>query len=130
MGLYAIVLAGGGYCGPLIFGFIADGAGFEWCFYTATILAVVGFFILFFLLEETNYVRQPIEPITEVPLSEDTTKEHPPSETSIEVESSETHRKSYLQRLAVWHPTPGLSMLGRVKLSFYYFSWPIVVYTG
>ncbi|KAL3459903.1 major facilitator superfamily domain-containing protein [Aspergillus heterothallicus] len=55
--LYAFVLFGSNFIAPLLAGFIADGAGWQWVVYFATIILAVCSVITFFFLEETIYFR-------------------------------------------------------------------------
>ncbi|KAL7420325.1 hypothetical protein Q5752_005294 [Cryptotrichosporon argae] len=57
IGLYAMSLFGSNYLAPLVAGFIADGQGWKWVMYWSAIWNAGGFIILFFLMEETNYIR-------------------------------------------------------------------------
>lgn len=147
MGLYAIVLAGGGYCGPLMYGFIADRLGFEWTFSIATIIASVGLIIIFFMMEETNYVRRPGPVIEAVDVAD--AQEKPaktakddsnetegisstPSDAAGPSNTSQAYagKKPYIKRLALWHPTPGVSVWASTVRTFKYLTWPIIFYAG
>ena len=55
--LYGLLLAGSNFFAPIIAGFITDGQGWEWVLYWCAIFCGIGFVVLFFFLEETNYSR-------------------------------------------------------------------------
>jgi len=57
MALYSLAIAGASYFGPVISGFISQYAGYVWVFYIPAMFLAVVFVVLFFAMEETNYVR-------------------------------------------------------------------------
>ncbi|GME65102.1 mfs general substrate transporter [Neofusicoccum parvum] len=81
LGLYALLLAGSNFFAPIIAGFINDGQGWEWVLYWCAIFCFIGFVFLFFLMEETNYVRHtPGTPVSSSPGTStptETEKSHP-----------------------------------------------------
>ncbi|KAM0137877.1 hypothetical protein ACHAO1_003762 [Botrytis cinerea] len=64
MGLYAFMLAGSNFLAPILAGFINDGQGWRWVMYWCAIFLAIGFVFCFFLMEETNYDRAPLEKTT------------------------------------------------------------------
>lgn len=58
MSLYGLFLGGASCLGPIIAGFINDNCGYEWVFYVPTILGAFVTVVIFFFMEETNYVRK------------------------------------------------------------------------
>lgn len=56
--VYGLLLAGSNFFAPIIAGFITDGQGWEWVLYWSAIFNGVGFVILFFFMEETNFRRE------------------------------------------------------------------------
>ncbi|KAF7864550.1 hypothetical protein EAF04_006682 [Stromatinia cepivora] len=61
MGLYAFMLVGSNFLAPILAGFINDGQGWRWVMYWCAIFLAIGFVFCFFLMEETNYDRAPLE---------------------------------------------------------------------
>ncbi|VUC30657.1 unnamed protein product [Clonostachys rosea] len=59
--LYTFILFGSNFLAPFFAGFIAEGAGWRWVMYFATIIMVVCSVILFFFSEETIFFRETIE---------------------------------------------------------------------
>lgn len=142
MGVYATVLTAGAYVAPIMFGFIAENLGFKWTFYTATIIAVVGLVIIFFFLEETNYARNaPMIISTPGAIKKETitagldVKKHDSARAASDSEDARQQniaytKKTYIQRLSLWNPTPGPSPITRIVRAFTYLSWPIIFYSG
>lgn len=146
MGMYAFTLAGSNYFTPVLCGFIAEyqdgGNGWRWVFYWPAIFLAFVFVFLFFFMEETNYVRMTAG------IVEDT--DSPPPEhavgpdaeknptlanagfTRASTEDGIVHPtpKTYVQKLSLWHPTPGDNMLHRAIRSLKYLGWPVIFYAG
>lgn len=57
MGIYSLSLVGSNYFAPVICGFIAQYQGWQWAFFWPSIFLAAAFVFLFFLMEETNFVR-------------------------------------------------------------------------
>ncbi|KAL3489805.1 major facilitator superfamily domain-containing protein [Aspergillus germanicus] len=109
--LYAFVLFGSNFIAPFVAGFIADGAGWEWVMYFATIFLAVCSVIIFFFLEETIYFRKATESV-EVVYAADAAKKDDASEHNDQPATSAsgchgteagtaTPRKPRLQKLAL-----------------------------
>jgi hypothetical protein len=138
MGIYSFTLAGSNYFAPVICGFIAERQGWQWVFYWPAIFNAVAFLFLFFFMEETNYQRK----IIGVVISSDSSpaaldrdlvgqeKMQPvTSQSGASVEAG-TVTKPFVQKLSIWQPMPGQSMVGRAKRSLQYLSWPVIAYCG
>ncbi|KXJ87153.1 major facilitator superfamily domain-containing protein [Microdochium bolleyi] len=142
MGIYAFTLAGSNYFTPVICGFIAEYQGWQWVFYWPAIFLAVVFVFLFFFMEETNYIRKNISGA--LPPAESASSEQgvaldemektisAAAESAPECEAGEIHlpARTYMQKLSLWRPTPGLNMLSRAGRSLRYLSWPLIVYAG
>ncbi|KAG1727697.1 major facilitator superfamily domain-containing protein [Suillus lakei] len=61
IGIYTLFLFGSNYFAPLIAGFIYDGQGWHWVMYWAAIINFGSLIVLFFFMEETNFVRNTSE---------------------------------------------------------------------
>lgn len=145
MGIYALCLAGSNFFAPVICGFIADGMNWKWVFYFPAIFLACALVFCFFCMEETNYHRLTVG-IVEVPSRIETVKAAHTGEKTDEdngvvhkelrvatVETGWTalgSNKTFLQRLSLWQPSPGQSMLGRAVQSLKYLTWPIIFYAG
>ncbi|EKG14623.1 hypothetical protein MPH_08203 [Macrophomina phaseolina MS6] len=79
LGLYALLLAGSNFFAPVIAGFINDGQSWEWVLYWCAIFCFIGFVFLFFLMEETNYLRQTSGTAVSSTLGTSTPTEKPPT---------------------------------------------------
>ncbi|CEP64897.1 uncharacterized protein LALA0_S14e01728g [Lachancea lanzarotensis] len=58
LSLYGLTLLLASFLAPFVAGFISEGQGWEWVMWWCAILCAVGFVILFFFMEETNYDRK------------------------------------------------------------------------
>ncbi|KAH9882287.1 hypothetical protein J1614_000523 [Plenodomus biglobosus] len=139
MGLYSFSLAGSSYFAPVISGFIADGQGWQWVFYWPAIFNAIAFVVLFFFLEETNYIRTKSETTPAVasvleqasPVAEqDPEKAASPTAQSIASDIMGTTTKSFTQKMSLWQPSPGPSMFSRAISSLKYLGWPVIFYSG
>ncbi|KAI8933020.1 hypothetical protein NX059_009669 [Plenodomus lindquistii] len=139
MGIYALTLTGSNYFAPIIAGFIADGQGWQWVFYWPAIFNAVAFVILFLFMEETNYVRKTPSTIlattassrpTSSATGQDPEKAGPLTAQRTATEEVGTTTKSFTQKLALWHVTPGRGMLSRAIRSLKYLGWPVIFYAG
>ncbi|KAI9373189.1 MFS general substrate transporter [Aspergillus egyptiacus] len=138
MGLYAFFLAGSNYFAPVICGFIAEYQSWEWVFYWPAIFCGVSMVILFFFMEETNYVREKpttFEAAVTLPTpAEDGTAEkglsaHPSNE-SAGVGTVYT-KKTYIQKLSILGPQQAKNnLIRRAWQTVYYLSWPVIFYAG
>lgn len=147
MGFYAFTLAGSNYFAPVICGFIAEGQGWQWVFFYPSIFLGVLFVFLFFFMEETNYVRKTTSVVsvadaTLLDPSKSTDEEKYPTttgpaekvpsatdDTPVVAEAYPPPR-TFVQKLNIWYPTPGRSMISRAIASLKYLSWPIIFYAG
>lgn len=109
----------------------------QWVFYWPAIFNAITFVILFFFLEETNYNRKATAlPTTSEPpmaiFSPEYDTEKADALTSQKAASIEIGTKTqfFTQKLSLWQPSPGQSMLGRAKRSLKYLSWPVIFYAG
>lgn len=140
MGLYAFMLAGSNYFTPVICGFIADGQGWRWVFYWPAIFLSIVFVFLFFFLEDTNYTRVTTgivvqsESSSEMISSADEEKQGILKATSsiwtISADSVTPKLKTYREKLSIWQPHPGQSMISRAVRSLKYLGWPVIFYAG
>ncbi|KAH6680435.1 putative MFS transporter [Halenospora varia] len=138
MGLYAFFLAGSNYFAPVICGFINEYQGWRWVFYWPSIFLGVAFIILFFFMEETNYVRKTVGVVEDStttssaasPRISDEKKGAPETEDP-EIGTAQIFpKKCYLQKLALKDkPKPNL-MFYRSLLTMRFISWPVVFYAG
>jgi len=145
MGLYAFFLAGSNYFAPVICGFIADNQGWKWVFYWPTIFLSVGLIICFFFMEETNYKRSTVGVVetisgTQTP-TDATVQEKDASKSAVvaggpqpsDIESGTVQylsKKTQLQKLSLWQPSPGQNVVARAILSLKYLGWPVIFYAG
>ncbi|CAH0046919.1 unnamed protein product [Clonostachys solani] len=144
MGIYALSLAGSNYFAPVICGFIAEYQGWRWVFYWPAIFLAAAFVFLFLFMEETNYHRVHSGQETRIQAGSVTTTDHnaselpdsekndtPPTSPPL-AENGEVYAapRSFVQKLAVWYPTPGQNMLQRVVRAITFLSWPVIFYAG
>jgi hypothetical protein len=102
------------------------------------IFNAVTFVFLFFFMEETNYQRRPTgsgstlnSPSTALTVDPvDQEKAHRVTSKPATSIKAGTVTKPFVQKLSVWQPTPGQSMLKRAKRSLQYLSWPVIAYCG
>ncbi|KAK5057484.1 hypothetical protein LTR84_011484 [Exophiala bonariae] len=148
MAWYAFSLCSSNILAPMFAGFIYNGQGYRWVLYWPAIGCGLGFLILFFLMEETNYDRK---------LSPDATVHHQPSinstgtVTPAEAAEPETkmstpttnadiqdvsqvgvvyRRKTYADKLKILDkPRPNLLLTMAVR-PFLFISLPVVTYCG
>ncbi|KAG2125510.1 major facilitator superfamily domain-containing protein [Suillus clintonianus] len=106
IGIYTLFLFGSNYFAPLIAGFIYDGQGWHWVMYWAAIINFGSLIVLFFFMEETNFVRNTSEATEAVHLSTkpDAEKDDKESTISSPVSSGDLTGipKTYAQRLALF----------------------------
>ncbi|CAH0036979.1 unnamed protein product [Clonostachys rhizophaga] len=144
MGIYALSLAGSNYFAPVICGFIAEYQGWAWVFYWPAIFLAAAFVFLFLFMEETNYHRVQSAQETRIQTGPVTNTDRkakdllasekidiPPASTSL-AENGEVYAapRSFVQKLAVWYPSPGQNMLQRVVRALTFLSWPVIFYAG
>jgi len=121
-------------------GFIYDGMGWKWVLYWPAIGCGLGFLILFFLMEETNYDRKTIGVVEAVESSASSNKDstHDPEKgasaalptiTSIEA-SPVFEKKTYLQKLKILDKSKPNQLLVMMWRPFTFVSLPVVVYSG
>ncbi|KIX10420.1 uncharacterized protein Z518_01502 [Rhinocladiella mackenziei CBS 650.93] len=138
MGVYAFTLAGSNYFAPVICGFIAEYQGWRWVFYWPAIFLAATFIFLFLFMEETNYTRKTTGIVADIesPPPESVTdteqEKNPTVRQSNNVEPGEISKapKTLAQKLSVWQPHPGQSMIKRAIRSLKYLGWPVIFYAG
>ncbi|KKK24331.1 MFS transporter [Aspergillus ochraceoroseus] len=141
MGLYAFFLAGSNYFAPVISGFIAEYQSWEWVFYWPAIFSGASIVILFFFMEETNYMRKKPGSIPEAPTEalspspEYADKEKSPASNAVHQSDPEVgavySKKTYLQKLSLVGPRQVRNnMFRRLWQTIYYLSWPVIFYAG
>lgn len=138
MGWYALSLAASQVLTPVLCGFIAQYKTLNWVYYCATIFLGACFLFLFFFMEETNYNRKSfdiVENSIQSTLSTDCSKEgFKISDTQIThaVDTSvPCKEKSFVKKLALLGvKKEQFTILRRIEQTFYFFSWPIIVYAG
>lgn len=137
MGIYSFTLAGSNYFTPIICGFIAQYQGWQWVFYWPAIFLAFVFVFLFLFMEETNYTRayapkrrvQVDENTLEAPTDE---KKEVPAADSSQAETGEvyTESKTFVQKMSLWHPSPGQNMIRHAGRAIKFLSWPVIFYAG
>ena len=146
MALYSLAIAGASYFGPVISGFISQYAGYVWIFYIPAMFLAVVFVVLFFAMEETNYVRvysgtTSPEDSESISLSETTdisagkqgsVPRVIPATRVMSSTVGQVHRpkKSYWQKMSLWTPTPGPSIPASAMRSLRFLGWPVIFYSG
>ncbi|CAI6091727.1 unnamed protein product [Clonostachys chloroleuca] len=137
MGFYTFALAGSNYFTPIICGFIAQYQGWQWVFYWPAIFLAFVFVFLLLFMEETNYNR-PVMPSATIQLATQVTEQAADKKTDLNAESSsqaengEVHSmpKTFLQKMSLWQPLPGQSMVRHAARSLKFLSWPVIFYAG
>lgn len=140
MGLYAFFLAGSNYFAPVICGFIAEYQGWRWVFYWPSIFLGCAITFLFFFCEETNYVREHVDPPATVVRTESSTVsensgEHEKSAPVVDSEAAEAGavytKKPYTKKLSLLGPRQKQNTIfRRFWQILYYLSWPVIFYAG
>ncbi|KAI0919378.1 hypothetical protein AcV7_006131 [Taiwanofungus camphoratus] len=100
IGLYTLFLFGSNYLAPLIAGFIWNGQGWPWVMYWAAIINAVALVLLFFFMEETNYLRDISQADSDDVTDEKIKYLDVSSDAKIELVGTPT---SFRQRLAVFN---------------------------
>ncbi|KIW91773.1 uncharacterized protein Z519_07743 [Cladophialophora bantiana CBS 173.52] len=144
---YGMVLFSAIYVMTIIAGFIADGQGWPWVLFWASIFCAVGFVFLFFLMEETNYeVRgsnvggaaasvEVNNESLEGPATSNSDPEKTPWVTRATPDSVPQiyPRKSYFDKLKLWR-TADLKkenrILGMMLRPIVFFTYPVILYAG
>ncbi|KAB8232673.1 putative MFS transporter [Aspergillus alliaceus] len=142
MGLYAFFLAGSNYFAPVICGFIAEYQGWEWVFYWPAVFCAAAAAFLFLFMEETNYTRENVSPITSISPTEPSisASEKGEQEKATPIDTAQHtnselgdvyNKKTYIKKLSLLGPRqPKNHMLRRLWHGLYYLSWPVVFYAG
>ncbi|KAG5750224.1 hypothetical protein H9Q70_007137 [Fusarium xylarioides] len=136
MGIYSFALAGSNYFAPVVCGFIADHQGWQWVFYWPAIFLAAVFVFLFLFMEETNYTREPVsEDTPEVTFSQGEIKNEKSDSVAADAPAAENGEvynspKTFIQKMSLWQPSPGQSMLTRSWRSLKYLTWPVIFYAG
>lgn len=145
MAVYALSLAGSNYFAPVICGFVADNQGWQWVFHWAAIFCGVGLVFIYFFLEETNYQRATVGVVeiasgtqtpTESTEMDSTAEKNPHTSQTPEMASAESgvvqyrSQKTFVQKLSIWHPSPGPNHFKRMVSSLRYLGWPVIFYVG
>lgn len=143
--LYGLLLAGSNFFAPIIAGFITDGQGWQWVLYWCAIFCGIGFIVLFFLLEETNYSRPiqvdvgraPASPPAELAAGKEAEKtaqviqeepRSPPSEIQPHYSKKTYMDKLKLVRMADLRKPNRL--LGMVSRPLIFLTFPVIFYSG
>ncbi|KAH7884237.1 major facilitator superfamily domain-containing protein [Phlebopus sp. FC_14] len=103
IGVYTLFLFGSNYFAPLIAGFIYDGQGWHWVMYWAAIINFGSLIVLFFFMEETNFVRTNSEAAEAVDFNSSEEKDDKSSSASPSPGELVGTPKSFLQRLALFN---------------------------
>ncbi|EXJ94818.1 hypothetical protein A1O1_03216 [Capronia coronata CBS 617.96] len=151
MGVYALFIAGANFAAPIMSGFINDGQGWQWVLYWCAIFNGGTLVILFFLMEETNFVRpalagvdqdfvaeaQVSETAMAVPQSTDAKGAlQAPStspKTSATAVTTTYHKTTYLQRMRLFRTQDlqkTIQLKGMILRPLKFLSFPIVVFSG
>ncbi|KAI1070986.1 hypothetical protein LB507_011064 [Fusarium sp. FIESC RH6] len=143
IGIYALALAGSNYFAPVISGFIAEYQGWQWVFYWPAIFLSFVFVFLFLFMEETNYIRAAPDinrpQIETSRASDENTSKAGEKETEAgkhEVREADeavgeyAKPKTFLQKMSLWHPSPGQSMARHAGRSLEFLSWPVIFFAG
>ncbi|KAM0359697.1 hypothetical protein HYE67_001639 [Fusarium culmorum] len=143
IGIYALTLAGSNYFAPVISGFIAEYQGWQWVFYWPAIFLSAVFVFLFLFMEETNYIRVARDinrPQIETSRASDEntskTGEKEAEGRNREVKEADeaaqeyAKPKTFLQKMSLWNPSPGQSMVRHAGRSIEYLSWPVIFFAG
>ncbi|KIV92420.1 hypothetical protein PV10_03720 [Exophiala mesophila] len=149
VGLYALFLAGSNFFAPIISGFINDGQGWKWVLHWCAIFNGVGFIILFFFMEETNFRRAPttsVEPDAGIENESLSGNEKQPVD-SEKTASAQPHRvveegvtyelsvtkMSYWQKLAIFRADVfqrRANFKGMILRPLIFFSFPVIFFSG
>lgn len=120
-------------------GFINEGQGWQWVFYYPAMSLGLLLIFLFFCMEETNYVRKTTGIVASTDAAQPETILQSDEEKTATVTkavgsdgSGEVYDapKTFVQKLALWHPTPGKGMLRRALDSLKFLGWPVIFYSG
>lgn len=146
MGIYALSLQAGNCIGPIISGFIYDGAGYPWVFYVPSIICGASFLFLFFFMEETNYDRKTVgvvisnsQQITEKTEGSDNEKTEGSLKTSSgDVEGASSNVaiaesypvKTYWQKLSLLDKPRPFMIFAMIWHQLKFVTWPVVLYSG
>ncbi|KAJ3548378.1 hypothetical protein NM208_g1037 [Fusarium decemcellulare] len=148
VGLYALFLVGSNFLAPVISGFINDGQGWQWVLHWCAIFNGIGFIIVFFLMEETNYQRTVTAPVAD-PDQADVPTDKIPGHASDEEKAARVQstantdighgtihpstKKSYFEKLKIIRQQDlrnKVPLTNMVLRTFSYFSFPVVVFSG
>jgi len=159
LGLYILATSIGTFLGPLVAGYIYDGAGWRWIGWTGAIISGATLLIFYFGLEETAFNREavvqaqgdltPAQSNTEAGNGtgedEKSVQHQPPTLATvrtglktgdIEAPGATDPKKPYRQRIQLITPAPNLKGLGfkqyfnRLMNSLRVFIFPAVIYSG
>ena len=147
MALYALFLAGSNFLAPILAGFINDGQGWRWVLYWCSIFCAIGFAFLFFLMEETNYQREPST--VETALASNCARASPKGSVDISVEKKNAtdpaveniengncqvyQPKSYWTKLRVFGSTSRQRpnrLAGMMLRPLIFLTFPVIFYAG
>ncbi|KAJ0313682.1 hypothetical protein COL5a_003395 [Colletotrichum fioriniae] len=119
MALYTFILFGSNFLAPFFSGFIADGAGWRWVMYFATIVLGVCSIILFLFTEETIFFRNTIEGLDPISSDENSTEivkkdarndldtKRPPILDQVQDSIPMREKRTFLQKLSLVTRLPG-----------------------
>ncbi|KAH8807273.1 serine/threonine kinase 16 [Xylogone sp. PMI_703] len=154
MAVYAAVLYGAGFLGPILGGFINDGQGWKWVQYWTAIWLAVGFIFNFFFMEETNYDRVPLGTTQDSArvVHQDETTSTTSEKDAKDIESQGTHidskmaatttegsnrpqlrdqkTKSFLQRMSLRDKKRSFTVHIKIWRIFWLLTFPVISYSG
>lgn len=112
--------------------------GWKWVLYWPAIGCALGFLILFFLMEETNYDRKTVGVVELVESSAASTEESAMEKGANATEAPATHvepatayrKKTFVQKLSVFGKPTRKNLLATIWRPFTFLSLPVVVYSG
>ncbi|KAI8716737.1 hypothetical protein NCS52_00968000 [Fusarium sp. LHS14.1] len=127
LGIYSLFLTGSNFFAPVICGFIADTQGWRFVFYWPAIFLEVS--------SPSVHTAAPDTPVTgKLDEQENMNKRNAlmGQQTPSDIEAGDIlAKKSYLQKLKVFRAQGDtMHMFRRVRITFYLFSFPVVVFAG
>lgn len=143
MSLYALFLTSSNIIAPLLAGFILDGMGWRWVLFWPAIGCGLGFVILFFIMEETNYDRKTVGVVETIDTPESSSladgQEASNTEKGIQISERPSpqgttagtyQKKTCFEKLALFGKPRPNQLWTMIKRPFMLVSLPVVVYCG